>query len=200
MKIFLLCAMLFVFTENLLIAAPKANTGGCCPIRGPMIVRVPGQNRNGKQTTISNSNSNSREERKEFLEKKLRREKPGTKKYTEYKQERERLALDEVHESQRFFLSRLDKKNKRISKTERERDFLLKSEADYLKPALEKIKKFPFADKLTEIYPVVKDIKSGKIKFENCRGRSESRILKKIQEVQRDMLKDYHKDFLRKNF
>jgi hypothetical protein len=197
MKIFLLCAIVSVLSMDCLTAATKVQKGGCCPSKGAMIMSVPRQKR-GKQVTPSDFDS--REERKIYLEKKLLREKPGTKKYVEYKQERERLALDEVHESQRFFQNRLNKKNKKISKTEREREFLLKSEVNYLRPVLEKIEDFPFAEQLLEIYPVVKDIKSGRIEFENCQGRSESRILKKIQEVQRGILKDYHKDFLKKNF
>ena len=201
MKFFLICVLFVFMTAEYLTAARIVSGSGCGTSKKARSSCSTGcgPNRSAGRR-IDLSAPESREERKEYLEKKLRKEDPESKKYAEYKQEREMLALEDVHESQRFFQERLNKKNKKKSKKERERNYLLQTESDYLKPVLEKIENFPFADQLKNIYPVIDDIKSGKIKFENCKDRSNARILKKIQNVQKEMLEKYHKEFLRKNF
>lgn len=46
------------------------------------------------------------------------------------------------------------------------------------------VRDFPFADKLNNIGSVVLDIQAGKIKFENCAGKKEQYILRKIWQAQ----------------
>lgn len=128
--------------------------------------------------------------RKDELERLMSRSKPGTPEYFAYLQEREEIALSEIHDAQRFLI---DERADRIPKKKREVEELMKSEWKVLEPAVRLIGDFPFANRMDDIRKLVWDIKYGKINFGDCKGKTNSRILRKIQDEQVKSLRNFHK-------
>ena len=129
--------------------------------------------------------------RKEQLEKLMSKAEIGSREYLVYLQEREEIALSEVHGAQRFLI---DERADRTPKKKKEVEELLKSELKVLEGAIRQIDDFPFADKMNDIRKLVWDIKYGKISFGDCKGKTNLRILRKIQDEQVKSLKKFHKN------
>ena len=134
--------------------------------------------------------------RKDQLDYDISKAKPGTKRYTLLVQERERIALDEIHKAQKYIVEYGDQKQKKHDKYLR----TLKQELKLLEATLSQITDFPFADKLADIAPVLKEIREGKIDFEKLQGKSLTKILSKVQDLQKKKLNAYHKQYLKENF
>lgn len=135
--------------------------------------------------------------RKEQLNRDLKREPLGTKKYVLMVQERERIALEEIHKAQKYMLEHPDKKNTRKY---REHKYNLELELDFISPTIEYMKNFPFADNIADLGPTLVAIRKGQIKFEDCEGKSYSRILSEIQDSQKKRLINFQKNYLRQKF
>ena len=134
--------------------------------------------------------------RKDQLDYDISRAKPGTKRYALLVQERERVALDEIHKAQKYLLEYGKKKQKKRDQHMR----TLQEELRFLAPTLAQIPDFPFAKNLEDILPVLTGIRDGKIEFENLRGRSYTKILAKIHDMQKKQLNAYQKRYMKEKF
>ena len=75
--------------------------------------------------------------------------------------------------------------------------YLMETDAHYIP---EGTADFPFADKMADITPVLQEIREGKIDFEKMQGKTLTKILSKIQNLQKKKLNAYHKQYLREKF
>ena len=134
--------------------------------------------------------------RKKQLEHDISKAKPGSKRYTLLVQERERIALDEIHKAQKYIVEYGNQKQKRHDKHLN----TLKQELRLIEKTLAQIPDFPFADKMADIATVLQEIREGKIDFEKMQGKTLTKILSKIQNLQKKKLNAYHKQYLREKF
>ena len=135
--------------------------------------------------------------RKEQLDKEIRTEDLGTKKYVLLVQERERLALDEIHKAQKYMLEHANTRNsEKYLKCQR----VISEEVSFMQPTLDYMKDFPFAKDMQNMNSTLVAIRQGKIKFEKCAGKSYVRILTEIHDAQRQRLLEFQKNYLRQRF
>ena len=104
--------------------------------------------------------------------------------------------MDEIHKAQKYIVEYGSRKQKKYDKYVR----TMKEELRILAPTLAKIQDFPFADRIEDIASVVKDIREGKIEMKDLKGRSYTKILSKIQDLQKKSLIDYQKQYMRDHF
>ena len=134
--------------------------------------------------------------RKDQLDHDIRRAKPGSKRYALLVQERQRIALEEIHNAQKYFIEYGSKKQKKHNK----HMVTLKLELRHLKATLAQIPDFPFANNMEDIVPVLNGIRDGKIDFENLKGKSLKKILLTIQDIQKKKLIAYQKRYMKEMF
>lgn len=199
-NLFILCALI----GSLFCSIEDLNAGCCPPKRTP-----PSCCGKSKRPVSFKKNyfkpPYKKKDRKDVLMEKMGREEPGTKKYIRYQQEREIIALEEIHQAQKDLLEIREqlkinpRKKKRMARKERDAHNLIQSETAFLAKTLGEIDNFPFRENLTNIFPILDDIGSGKLEYKKSQQRQPIHTLEMIQESQLECLKKYHKKQNEKN-
>ncbi len=134
------------------------------------------------------------EEKIKDVERKLSKTDTDSKKHMSLEHERSRLALEFVHEAQKYIF---DGKLKRNDNRSRKIILMLDNESAMLKKTLADVKTFPYVKYLDNVQAMLKDIRSGKLKYSKKIPARDSALLNEIQQMQRDALEEFHKQQMR---
>ena len=127
------------------------------------------------------------EEDAERLDKKLKKVKDDSRQSIRLNNEREEISLEIIHRCQRYLLEYGNKK-RAASIWE-----LMKRESAMLKTALKNNKDFPFPELFDDYISTLVKIRKNQIPYNGKVPRSNSSLLKEIQEKQEKALEEIHK-------
>ena len=125
----------------------------------------------------------------EDIDKKMRNAESGSRKEMNLRHEREKLALEAIHECQRFFLNNR-KNDPRARKTRQ----LFEQMDKILVESAKKSKDFLYPDRMQNVNEVLEEIRAGKLNFPGRIPKSDSVLLKDIQKIQKKALEEFHKE------
>ncbi|MBE6358751.1 MAG: hypothetical protein E7057_05830 [Lentisphaerae bacterium] len=131
------------------------------------------------------------EEDIEDVEKKMRNADPGSRRALNLQHEREKLALEFIHEAHRYFLEYGWNKTDRRSRKMR---LMLDNEAAVLKGTVEKDKRFFGAEYLNDSRGMLRNIRNGRLKYRERAPINDSMLLKDIHKIQKKALEDIHRE------
>lgn len=127
----------------------------------------------------------------EDIEERLSRSDPDSGGAIELQSQREEIALQIIHEAQIFFFNQKTIKNNGRTRL---MGMLLQNESAMLHEALKKVvPQFPYLNRLTNIKLLIGEIRAGKVTFPGKIPSKDSALLREIQKMQRDALKEYHR-------
>lgn len=150
-------------------------------------VRISGNEFSGKMRR--------REEDIEDLERKLADAKAGSRRYLMLKQQRDKMALEMIHDIQNYLhLRTASDSDARMVKM---RD-MLSNEIRVITPKVRQIEDFPFPDRMDDMPGLVRDIQAGKVKYPGRIAKNESLMIKEIQREQTRALQEYHRQELKR--